>query len=73
MTEHELVFDPENKVDQRHGYYMFFTSIVFFGSLNLIVTALGKPENVKAESWKWTNLVISWIHGFIVGLWDILW
>lgn len=73
MTHTEFIFDPDNTVEQRHGYYMFFGSIITFGILNTIVSAIGPPKCVKGDAWRWNNLFISWIHGAICGLWDILW
>ena len=73
IMEHEIVYDPENKVDYRHGYYMFFSSIISFSILNFIVFKIGKPKSVKDDEWRWRNLLISWIHGLICGTWDFLW
>jgi hypothetical protein len=30
---------------------------------------------VKADVdfWKWRNIFISWVHGLIVGPWEVLW
>jgi len=73
MADTAFVFDPDDAIDVKHGYYMFFGSIVTFGVLNIIVTAIGPPKSVKGDPWRWNNLVISWIHGAICGFWDILW
>ncbi|XP_052800327.1 TLC domain-containing protein 2-like [Mya arenaria] len=72
MSDSEFIFDADNKIDGRYGYYVFFGSIVLFGTLNFIVGVLGPPKSVKAEADLWSNLVISWIHGLIAGIWDIL-
>ena len=71
--EKEIVYDPENKVDQKHGYYMFISSILLFSILNFIVYKIGKPKSVTDDEWRWRNLLISWIHGLICGTWDFLW
>lgn len=73
MSEPEFNYDPENKVDQKHGYYIFFASIIGFGLLNWIVGRFGPPKIVKGDDWRWNNLFISWVHAAIVGTWDILW
>ncbi|KAH3887339.1 TLC domain-containing protein 2-like [Dreissena polymorpha] len=72
MAEAEIIFDPENKIDQSHGYFMFVASIAVFSVLNVVITFIGPPAVVQEESWRWNNLLISWIHGAIVGTWDIL-
>ncbi|XP_053376148.1 TLC domain-containing protein 2-like isoform X2 [Mercenaria mercenaria] len=72
MTEKEFIFDPHNKVDHIYGYYMFFGSILSFVFLDIVVTKIGPPKNVKGDPWRWNNLFISWIHAAICGTWDIL-
>lgn len=47
-------------------------SIAFFQTLNQTVLRGGCPKAVGRENyWKWRNLVVSWIHALIVGVWDI--
>ena len=55
------------------GAGVMISSILFFLSLNLLVTVIGAPTYIRADFWKWRNLLISWIHALIVGIWDILW
>lgn len=49
-------------------------STVLMFSISTLLTWYGKPKFVKAEVdfWKWRNIFISWIHGLIVGPWDLL-
>ena len=72
MAEQEFIFDPENKVDIKYGYYVFFTSIFAFGLLNILVTKVGKPKIVKGDPWRWNNIFISWIHGLTSGVWCLV-
>lgn len=58
-------------VSYSQGYASMAISIVFFSILNRIVLIFDKDPGRTAESWKWRNLFISWIHAFIVGVWDI--
>lgn len=58
-------------VSYAYGYASMAVSIVFFSILNRIVLIFDKDPTRTAESWKWRNLFISWIHAFIVGVWDI--
>jgi hypothetical protein len=60
-------------VSYSQGYASMAISIVFFSILNRIVLIFDKDPGRTAESWKWRNLFISWIHAFIVGVWDITW
>ena len=49
-------------------------SIAFFQTLNQTVLRGGCPKAVGRENyWKWRNLVVSWMHALIVGVWDISW
>lgn len=60
-------------VSYAYGYASMAVAIVFFSILNRIVLIFDKDPTRTAESWKWRNLFISWIHAFIVGVWDITW
>ncbi|PAA89009.1 hypothetical protein BOX15_Mlig017238g1 [Macrostomum lignano] len=66
-------------VSVQGGYGVMIGTIIFFNILNRIVSYIGVPVavvkhavNKEEEAWKWKNLLLSWIHAFIVGLWDIL-
>jgi len=49
-------------------------SVAFFQTLNQTVLRVGSPKAVGRENyWKWRNLVVSWMHALIVGVWDITW
>ncbi|XP_050410628.1 TLC domain-containing protein 2 [Patella vulgata] len=58
-------------VDFWHGHYVMLLSMLFFHGVNSVVCRMGKPKSVKEDSWKWTNLVVSWVHALIVGVWDL--
>ncbi|KAL4224010.1 TLC domain-containing protein 1 [Mactra antiquata] len=72
MSEPEIIFDPENKIDVKHGYLMFIGTIISFSLANWVVSRIGPPSVVKGDEWRWNNLVISWVHAAICGTWDIL-
>ncbi|ESP00987.1 hypothetical protein LOTGIDRAFT_172917 [Lottia gigantea] len=55
-----------------HGQYVMFGSIVFFQIVNIVVQKIGKPKSVREDSWRWTNLVVSWVHAMIISIWDIV-
>jgi len=49
-------------------------SIAFFQTVNQTVLRVGSPKAVGRDNyWKWRNLVVSWLHALIVGVWDITW
>jgi len=49
-------------------------SIAFFQTLNQTLLRGGSPKAVGRDNyWKWRNLVVSWVHALIVGIWDITW
>ncbi|KAK3083911.1 hypothetical protein FSP39_005200 [Pinctada imbricata] len=59
-------------IDTRHGYYMMFSSMLFFQLLNWTVARVGSPKSVREDPWRWKNLFISWFHALICGTWDLL-
>ncbi|OWF41596.1 TLC domain-containing protein 2-like [Mizuhopecten yessoensis] len=59
-------------IDQVHGYYMMFGTMVLFTGVNLFITRLGTPKTVREDPWRWKNILISWVHALICGVWDIL-
>lgn len=55
-----------------YGYAGILLSVCFFQSLNQLIVWIGCPRSVGRENvWKWRNLVVSWTHAVIVGIWDI--
>lgn len=61
-------------IDVRYGYVMIFSTIFVFYSLNnYVAPCFGTPKSVRNDPWRWRNLFISWIHGMIAGIWNILW
>ena len=57
-----------------YGYAGIVLSVAFFQTLNQTVLRIGCPKAVGRENyWKWRNLVVSWMHALIVGVWDITW
>ena len=57
-----------------YGYAGIVLSVAFFQTLNQTVLRIGCPKAVGRENhWKWRNLVVSWMHALIVGIWDITW
>jgi len=57
-----------------YGWAGIVLSIAFFQTLNQTVLRAGCPKAVGRENyWKWRNLVVSWTHAIIVGVWDITW
>jgi len=57
-----------------YGYAGIVLSVAFFQTLNQVVLRIGCPKAVGRENyWKWRNLVVSWMHALIVGVWDITW
>lgn len=73
MASETELYDTSETVEMRHGYYMMFSSMLFFQLLNYIVCKVGTPKSVREDPWRWRNLFISWIHAFFCGTWDILW
>lgn len=64
---------PLGPIPVVYGYAGILLSVCFFQSLNQIVLRLvGCPKTVGRENvWKWRNLVVSWTHALIVGVWDL--
>ena len=57
-----------------YGYLGVATSALFFLLVSHILVRIGNPKSVKeSDDWKWRNLLVSWIHAFIIGVWDLSW
>jgi hypothetical protein len=67
--------EGRHSVETWHANALCALSTVLMFSISTLLTWYGKPKFVKAEVdfWKWRNIFISWIHGVIVGPWDLLW
>lgn len=44
-------------------------------TVGYIVAKMGKPSRVKSNVpfWLWRNILISFLHAVVVGVWNILW
>ena len=65
-------YDRLEPIPASYGCAWVVLSIAFFQTLNQTVLcpkAVGQNNNY----WKWRNLVVSWLHAVIVGVWDITW
>jgi len=73
MTE-EADYESLEPIAASYGCAGIVLSIAFFQTLNQTVMRIGSPKAVGRENyWKWRNLVVSWMHALIVGIWDITW
>ena len=76
-----MLVDPEKypydglpPIPNSYGISAIVASIVGFQILNEICVKVGLPDSVDAkDTWKYRNLVISWTHALIVGIWDLTW
>lgn len=70
----ELIGDGVDSVHIWHANLVCVLSTLSFYCIGEVLTRFGKPTSVSAdvEFWKWRNIVISWIHGIVCGLWDLL-
>ena len=66
--------DGRHTVERWHADAMCVFTILLMFAINGILTWNGKPKSVKADIdfWKWRNIFISWVHGLIVGPWEVL-
>ncbi|PAA62921.1 hypothetical protein BOX15_Mlig025937g2 [Macrostomum lignano] len=64
-------------VSVKGGFCAALFTIAIFGLLNQILTVIGPPRIIvhraknQEELWKWKNLLLSWIHALIIGIWDL--
>jgi hypothetical protein len=67
--------DGRHTVERWHADATCVFTILLMFVINGILTWNGKPKSVKADVdfWKWRNIFISWVHGLIVGPWEVLW
>ncbi|XP_052072288.1 TLC domain-containing protein 2-like [Mytilus californianus] len=70
----QYIMEESFGVDNRLGYCVFIVTLVSLHCINILVERRGKPKSARAnlDSWRWRNLVISWIHGLVCGCWSIL-
>lgn len=65
-------YEHLDPIPASYGYAGIVLSVAFFQTLNQTVLRIGCPKAVGRENhWKWRNLVVSWMHALIVGIWDI--
>lgn len=62
-------------IDNRQGYSVFIFTLISLYLINIVVARRGIPKSARPDldPWLWRNLVISWIHGLVCGVWSILW
>lgn len=60
-------------ISNAYGYCVLSTTLIFLFCVHLYIQKRGVPKSVRAgyDSWRWRNLVISWLHGLICGCWAI--
>lgn len=70
----ELTGDGVDSVSITQANILCVLSTVFFYILAEILNKIGKPNFVAsdAEFWRWRNILISWVHGVLCGVWDFL-
>jgi len=57
-----------------YGYLGVAASALFFLFVNQILVWIGNPKSVKEkDEWKYRNLLVSWIHAVLIGVWDLSW
>lgn len=61
-------------IDNRQGYSVFIFTLISLYLINIVVARRGIPKSARPDldPWLWRNLVISWIHGLVCGVWSIL-
>ena len=74
MDPERFPYDALPPVPVKYGLSVIISSVIGFHILNEIVVKVGVPNTVEAkDTWKYRNLVISWIHALVVGVWDLTW
>ena len=64
---------PDEPIDQIYGCIIILSSALAFQIIGWLVTSQGAPQSVPPhKEYDYKNLVISWIHGFITGVWSLL-
>jgi len=63
--------------DAQTGFGYFFLTLGFFNLLNGLCSFIPVPEAVLIyqddfRTFRWRNLIISWCHAFIVGIWSLI-
>ena len=63
-----------DEVDIQYGYYMTIGTLVLFQSIKLTITNFKEkiPKSMNADFYAFRNILISWIHGTVSGLWSVL-
>lgn len=53
-----------------YGYCLAFASFLFFCLLR-VVACYATPDSINEvhEKWKWRNVLLSWIHAVLIGIW----
>lgn len=78
-TETE-VFEHLEPIHVGYGIVTIISAMAFFQLINKLIisaTGLGDEKSIIAaassrKEWQKRNLLISWMHAFIVSVWDIL-
>jgi hypothetical protein len=70
----EYEYDRLEPVPVVYGYVGVAVSVLFFQAVNQVVVRVSRPKSVVEEDyWKWRNLLVSWIHAVVIGVWDLSW
>lgn len=60
-----------------HGFICVTLSFFVFKFINENLKKLQPPVHMKINDkinlWRWRNLLVSFLHSLLIGIWDILW
>ncbi len=73
MSTESQNFEHLEPIPVKYGYSLMLFAVFFFHIIHRIVGAIGPPKSVQTNPWKWKNLLISWVHAIIVGIWNLMW
>ena len=75
IEELETIDVESDVIPVYYGVLGIGTSVLFFAILNKITQWVGPPSSITdgKSVWKWSNLVVSWAHAVIVGVWTVSW
>ncbi len=66
------IFSDLQPIPVGYGILGISLSLTFFTFIGGLIRALGPPAAVDSHPWKWKNVMNSWIHAWVVTLWNLL-
>lgn len=72
MSETSINVANRDNIDINNGYYMVIGTFVLFHVVKLMIRVEKLPKSMNADFYDFRNILISWLHASVSGLWCIL-